>query len=182
MGHSDSGLTAIRRAVVLDPLNFTSQATLGGGLQALRRYPEAIAALKGAEALPSTTPGYFLGPIGIAYYLLGDFATARAICEQNRNNSDSQFCLALAYDKLGRHGDAEAELKKFQTASGDAGIYGYAQIYAQWGNRPKALAWLDTAMRRRAPDLLALKTDPLMDPVRKEPRFQAIERALKFPD
>jgi len=29
--------------------------------------------------------------------------------------------------------------------------------------------------------LADLKTDPLMDPLRKEPRFQAIERALKFP-
>jgi hypothetical protein len=27
-----------------------------------------------------------------------------------------------------------------------------------------------------------LKTDPLMDPLRNEPRFQAIERELKFPD
>jgi hypothetical protein len=26
-----------------------------------------------------------------------------------------------------------------------------------------------------------LKTDPLMDPLRQEPRFQAIERELKFP-
>jgi hypothetical protein len=26
-----------------------------------------------------------------------------------------------------------------------------------------------------------LKTDPLTDPLRKEPRFQAIERELKFP-
>jgi hypothetical protein len=26
-----------------------------------------------------------------------------------------------------------------------------------------------------------LKTDPLLDPLRKEPRFKAIERELKFP-
>jgi hypothetical protein len=27
-----------------------------------------------------------------------------------------------------------------------------------------------------------LKTDPLLDPLRKEPRFQAIEREMKFPN
>jgi hypothetical protein len=27
-----------------------------------------------------------------------------------------------------------------------------------------------------------LKVDPLLDPLRKEPRYRAIERALKFPD
>jgi hypothetical protein len=27
-----------------------------------------------------------------------------------------------------------------------------------------------------------LKAEPLLDPLRKEPRFQAIERELKFPD
>jgi hypothetical protein len=37
-------------------------------------------------------------------------------------------------------------------------------------------------MRLRDSGLVFLKTDPLMDPLRKEPRFQAIERALQFPD
>ena len=54
-------------------------------------------------------------------------------------------------------------------------------IYAQWGNRAKALEWLETALRLRDPGLVYLKTDPLMDPLRKEPRFQAVMRELKFP-
>jgi hypothetical protein len=37
-------------------------------------------------------------------------------------------------------------------------------------------------MRLRDPGLIALKTDPLMDPLRQEPRFQAALRELKFPD
>jgi hypothetical protein len=54
-------------------------------------------------------------------------------------------------------------------------------IYAQWGNSLKALEWLETALRLRDPGLISLKTDPLMDPIRREPRFQAVMRELKFP-
>jgi hypothetical protein len=42
--------------------------------------------------------------------------------------------------------------------------------------------WLETAMRVRDPGLVWLKMDPFLDPVRKEPWFQAIEQKLKFPD
>jgi hypothetical protein len=87
----------------------------------------------------------------------------------------------VVYDKLGRHADAEAELKKLQAVFGESEAYEYAMIYAQWGDRSKALDWLHTAMRQRDPGLRQLKTDPLLDPLRNEPRFQAIERELKFP-
>jgi serine/threonine-protein kinase len=182
-GHSDLGLAAVRRAVVLDPLNSTSHGFLGAALVDLRRYPEALAAFEQAEALlPAANYGPYVWQIGTAYYLLGDYASARAKCEQGRDNFNNQLCLALAYDKLGRHADAEAALKKAQTTMRDLGSYQYAAIYAQWGNRPKALEWLDIAMHRRVPALYNLKTNPLMDPLRQEPRFQVIERELKFPD
>jgi hypothetical protein len=41
---------------------------------------------------------------------------------------------------------------------GNAAAYRYAEIYAQWGKAAGAL----------------------LDPLRKEPRFQTIERELKF--
>ena len=46
---------------------------------------------------------------------------------------------------------------------------------------PRALEWLEKGLRLRSVDLEGLKVDPLFDPLRKEPRFQAIERELKFP-
>jgi len=107
--------------------------------------------------------------------------SARASCEIKREDWLSQWCLAVVYAKLGRRTEAEAELKKYQTSLGDSGAYQYATIYAQWGDRAKALEWLDTAMRLRDPGLEYLKTDPLMDPLRQEPRFQAVMRELKFP-
>ena len=65
---------------------------------------------------------------------------------------------------------------------GDDAAYEYAAIYAQWGETCEALDWLETALRLRDPFLASLKTDPRIDPLRKEPRFQAVERALKFPN
>jgi hypothetical protein len=39
----------------------------------------------------------------------------------------------------------------------------------------------NTAWRLRDGGLELFKTDPLLDALRKEPRFQAVERELKFP-
>ena len=89
--------------------------------------------------------------------------------------------MAVTYDKLGRHADAEAVLAKLRASNGDGPAYQYATIYAQWGETAKALDWLEAAVRLHDTGLAYLKTDPLIDPLRKEPRFQAIERALKFP-
>jgi tetratricopeptide (TPR) repeat protein len=87
----------------------------------------------------------------------------------------------VLYDKLGRHTEAQAALAKLKAAESDAAAYQYAAVYAQWGNVPNALEWLETALRLRDPGLEGLKTDPLMDPLRKEPRFQKVLRELKFP-
>jgi TolB-like protein/tetratricopeptide (TPR) repeat protein len=181
MGHFDAGLAAARRAVMLDPLARHSHSALGRALYLARRYEEAVAAFAEDISLdPDFKTTY--GERGRAYYGLGDLESARASCETKPDYWGSQWCLSVIYDKLGRHADAEAVLAKYHAAEGDGAAYQYATIYAQWGNRAKALEWLETALRLRDPGLVELKTDPLLDPLRKEPRFQAIERELKFPD
>src|ERR1700733_864709 len=138
-----------------------------------RRYREAATAHAEAISLnPDFQSAY--GERGLAFYGLGDLERARATCEAKRDDWVSQQCLAVVYEKLGRHGDAGAELAKMKAALGDALAYQYATIYAQWGDRAKALEWLDVAMGLRDPGLENLKTEPFFDPLRKEPRFQAI--------
>ncbi len=181
MGHFDAGIAATRRAVVLDPLARPSHGALAGALYAARRYAETVAAYADVISLePDFKVTY--AQRGLAYYELGDLQSARASCATTPDYWASQQCLAVVYDKLGRHADAQAELAKLKAPLGDGGAYQYATIYAQWGNRAKALEWLEMALRLRDPGLILLKTDPLLDPLRQELRFQAIERALRFPN
>ncbi|MDY3642097.1 hypothetical protein QWT45_29865, partial [Escherichia coli] len=118
---------------------------------------------------------------GVAYYLLGDLRAARASCDAKPDQLLSQLCLALVLHKLGQLADAEAALAKAITLAGEAPAYQCAEVYAQWANPPKALSWLETALRTHDAGLPKLRVDPLLDSVRLEPRFQAIEKALKFP-
>jgi len=170
---------AARRAVALDPLGARSRYVLGMALHFARRDEEAVAAFGEAISLDPDYKGAYHFR-GLAYYVLGDFQGARSSCETEPSSEARYWCLAIVYDKLGQHADAEAMLNKFQ-ADG-AGPFACATIYAQWGNTAKALEWLTTAMRLRKADLQYVKTDPLFDPLRKAPRFQAIERELKFPN
>jgi TolB-like protein/tetratricopeptide (TPR) repeat protein len=181
LGRTNAGIAAGERAVTLDPLNPQSHYMLGDSLRYARRYREALVAYDGALALE---PGNArtLGSKGLAYYGLGNFQGARTSCEANPEHWFTQWCLALVYDKLGRRADAEGTVAKMKASMGDSSAYQYATIYAQWGDRAKALEWLETAMRLRDPGLVYLKTDLLMDPLRQEPRLQAVMKALKYPD
>jgi tetratricopeptide (TPR) repeat protein len=180
MGDFDTGIAALRRAVVLDPLARSSHLALGRALYLARRYDEAAAAFGEVISLdPVFKTAY--GERGLAFYGLGDLEGARAACESQRDDWGSKYCLAMVYEKLGRHDDARAELARIRAYWGDTAPYQYAEIYAQWDDHSRALASLETAMRLHDAGLVYLKTDPLLDPLRKEPRFQTIERALKFP-
>ena len=180
MGHTEAGIAAARRAVVLDPLNPSSHGFLGGSLYYGRQYKESIEAFKHSLALdPENTPPYWLS--GLAYYALGDFQNARASCEAKTSGWETQRCLAMTYEKLGRHADARSMLAKLKAWGGDGAPYVYATVYAQWGDATQALGLLETALRLKDSMLENLKVDPLLDPLRKEPRFQAIEQELKYP-
>ena len=180
-GHFDAAVAAARRAVVLDPLARASHFDLGLMLYAARRYEEAVAAFGEVITLDPDYKATY-GNRGLSFYGLGDLGSARASCETTPDLWTSQQCLAVIYAKLGRHADAEVQLTKLKASLGDTAAYQFATIYAQWGNRAQALAWLETAWRLRDSGLVYVKTDPLLDPLRKEARFQAIMSELKLPN
>jgi TolB-like protein len=177
-GQTEAGLAATRHALVLDPLSSDAHSSLGAALMAARRYPEAIAAFTDAKGLGGS--GFASAWLSFAYIASGDFQSARTACER-ADDSNKPICFALVYEKLGRHADARQTLSRLQAESGDASAVFYAMIYAEWGDTARALGWLETAMRHRDPYLIRVRTNHYFDPLRNQPRFQAIERELKFP-
>ena len=180
IGRTDASLGAARRLLVLDPLNSTNHFGLGTSLMFARRYDEAIRAFSDAKALGQDDVSLNMW-LGMTYYFSGDFENARATCAR-AGEVNGPWCLAMVFDKLGRHDEAEAMLAKLKAFAGDQFAEGYADIYAQWGDTSRALEWLETAMRNRDPYLAYTKINPFFDPLRKEARYQAIEQALKFPE
>jgi TolB-like protein/tetratricopeptide (TPR) repeat protein len=181
LGHADTAISGARHGVALDPLNPLSHRALGDTLRYARHYEEAVTAYQGSIAADPDHSAEAYALRGLSYYLVGDLSSAQSSCEAKPDSFRSRVCRAVIYAKLGRHADAEAVVAMIKQEGGDAAAYQYAEIYAQWGDRNAALDWLEKAMRLRDPGMVYTNADPLIDPLRQEPRFKAIERELKFP-
>jgi TolB-like protein len=180
MGRADASLAAARRAVALDPLSSLTRRWLGRALYMARQYDQAITAMNETSRLDPGDP-WAIGLRGLSYYLLGNGDRARASCEVPSEHYEVGVCRAIVYRYLGRPTEAAAQLKAVQVL-GDQGAYQYAQIYAQWGDKERAIEWLDAAKRLHDTGLKQLKGDPLVDPLRGDARFRAIETALHYPN
>jgi tetratricopeptide (TPR) repeat protein len=74
---------------------------------------------------PDYADAYFYQ--GMAHYNLGEYEQARSSCEAKQQGHDlNDWCLAMAFEKLGRHADAQAHLDTLQASLGDAAAYQYA--------------------------------------------------------
>jgi tetratricopeptide (TPR) repeat protein len=175
------GLAATRRAATLDPLNPLSHLTLGITLYLSHQYQAAVDTLDRAAALDPTTAGSRIYR-GLAYIELGQFDAALNSCLRAPSGVNGDACLAMAYQKLGRIAEAQATLRQLRDSGGDAAAWQIAEVYASWGDADSTVQWLQTALRLRDPGLIAFRTEPIMDPLRGDPRVQAIDRELKLPD
>jgi TolB-like protein/Flp pilus assembly protein TadD len=180
VGRTREAITNAERAVVLDPLNPIVYRSLGVVFHYAHRDREALDAYNRALTLKPQTLQVATRR-GLTYLSLGEFEAARVSCATPPLDWLSNTCLAVVYHKLNRQCDADAALAKLKADTGDDSAIQYAQIYAQWGDIPQALKWLEAAYRLHDPGLAELKVEPMLDPLREEPRFQEIERKLKFP-
>ena len=180
-GDEAEGLARLHKALELDQLNPAYYSRLAYALNSLRRFAESIeAARRYLQIVPGDTAAVDL--IGYNQIAAGDAAGALASCSHPDRAWLGQLCRTMALDRLHRGAEADAEYKAMRDRLGNGASYQYAQIEAGRGHIAQALDWLEAAYKVLDPGLTTLRGDIFMDPLRKEPRFQAIYKALKFLD
>jgi tetratricopeptide (TPR) repeat protein len=180
-GHYASAIATAQRAVTLDPQSHRTHEVQGMAFYLARRYAEALSAFQDARALRPDS-GWDAHLIAETLLAMGRPEEMRQECEsylKQHVGEEWHACFALAYRALGQQADAEREFQKFKPTIGDA--YGYAQLYAQFGDKAAALQWLAKAYRLRDPALQFIKGDWELDPIRDEPQFKAIMARMNFP-
>ena len=174
-------MNAARRAADLDPLDPNAWGQLAQVLYEGHRYGEALAALDRERAVVAVLPLRHSVLRALVLLMMGHAQEARTLCAAGRDWQENQL-LALADHALGQQAAAEADLAKVRAALGNDAASNYAEIYAQWGQTAEALRFFDTAVRNRDPGLLDVLLEPLLDPLRDDPRFKAGLARLKLAD
>jgi tetratricopeptide (TPR) repeat protein len=146
---------------------------------AARDYDSAMAPLSTALSLnPKTSIVHStLGDIAL---LNGKFAEALAEYRREPDSVSRLRGVAIAEMRLSRPGAANAALAELLREHGDVSLYQQAQVLSQWGRRDAALATLEKAVLAGDAGLVRLRNDPMLDPIRNDVRFVAVQRRLGF--
>ena len=75
---------------------------------------------------------------------------------------------------------AQAAFDELVKSEGDNGLYQQAQVLAQWNKLPEALDGLEKALQEQDSGLVYLLSDPFLQPLQKEPRFNSLLQRLHF--
>jgi len=152
-GHQfDRTIAAAEKFVQVDPSVANARMILGQALLFKGQYGRAIAEIQKAIQLDSTS-SFPVGWLGYAYGVSGQRAKALETMSRLQEMQERVFVQP----------------------------YSFALVLTSLGEKDKALDWLEKAAGVRSDELIFFKVDPAMDPLRSEPRFQAILKRMGFP-
>ena len=166
--------------IAADPLNPNLYSTKAITLASVRRFAEAEQVVQQALALG---PDLIWPKAFHAFYLMqmGRLSDARKEFTALGGAGPWVAWAAVAAERSGDRPEADRLIAVMHKSMGDGAHFQYAQVYAQQGRPDEAIAALEAAWDMRDSGLNFLQVDAMMDPLRKDPRFQAIVKRLDFP-
>ena len=179
-GRSIDAIGVLQRAVELDPLAGANYMILGNAYLAAGRLQESRLAFQHSAALTPELGGHW----GAAEVLLigADAAAALTEFELCPEENDRLAGRALALHALGRKAAADAALAELERRFADSDSFNVAMIHSYRGDIDQSFTWLGRAYARRDRNLATIKSEPLAQNLRGDPRYDAMLRKLKLLD
>jgi eukaryotic-like serine/threonine-protein kinase len=188
-GREQEAIAEANRAHQLEPLSPVPTLIVGVVYGSMRQYDKAIQACK---KLVNESPTYADAHRCLAFAHWGKRMYREVIEEWkvygqlSGDQNESEFASALEQGFRSAGGWKGAltrgiEARQAQRKTGYFSANSMASLYADLGDKENAFRWLNIAYRERDVNLLGLKTDFLLDPVRSDPRFSDLVRKVGLP-
>jgi TolB-like protein/Flp pilus assembly protein TadD len=140
-----------RELRTIDPSFYRGCTSMGRALTQLGRYDEAIPMLQKGRALAGDLPN-ILSALGQTHALAGNRQEACRLLAEMHRLAEVRYVPSI----------------------------GFAIIHLGLGDPAQALAWLERGADEHDLPITTIKVHPLWDPLREEPRFQALIHRLRF--
>lgn len=183
LGRFDQAIAEEKRALELDPLSLVINADLGWVYFNARRYDEAEAQMRKTLEMDEN---FFLAHfyLGCVLQLKGHNAEAIPEFQKAFDLNHDLYALAMLGNAYARDGQTEKARRVLDQLNEEAKsryVAPYALALTLLGLREKehALAELERAYQTHDTNyLFVIKTDPLLDDLRGDPRFEALVRKV----
>jgi TolB-like protein/Flp pilus assembly protein TadD len=178
-GHLPEALAEVQRSVDLDPVSGSTFHAEGFIYYFSRQYDQALGVTQTVRGLKINLPDW--------NFLTGDiYAEKGAYAESIREfikSGDGPYSLGHLGNAYARAGQVDAAMKTISMLENHlrkdgVGRYEIALVYAGLGRKKEAFKWLEDSYTERDVGLLYLNVDPLLDPLRSDPRFDDLIRRV----
>ena len=191
LGRHAQAIEEMRKAVAIDPFSAPVQAFLGRTYIWARQYDQA---LEQFQKVAEMFPGFAIDHERLAqlHAFMGRFDQAIAEDTKARLLSGENEKSALAKEAILRHawttqgapGYWKTLVELSQTGENPPEAYnspfGTAILYAQLGDKARALNALEQAYEQRSLAMTEINIEPAFDPIRGEPRFKALLQGVRL--
>ena len=181
IGRSDEALGEIEAAEKLDPLSPFIRTSKGKILSTARRYNEAIDQCRRALDLESDFAGA-LSTLAQAYLHNRQYPegieAAKKYVEHSKGSGWAKLELAYAYAVASNKAESDRIVNEVTSQPGPFSPYDMATICGALGDADGVFRWLGKAIEQRSVDVIWMRVDPRLDPVRSDPRFTEVMARL----
>ena len=148
-------------------------------LNAVRRPPTNVA--KSPTGCRELRVADDVGSTAVIVELLqGHYPLALQLAEKDTDPEAREMALAIVYSALGKPEDSKQALERLLRVP--MSEYSVAAVHAYQGEKDVAFRSLEAAYQQHRPDLLGLKTDPLLTRLRTDERYKGLLRRMNLPE